>query len=61
MGKIITFALVAYGIWFVYSNVDFAKVKDDTLDKLKNEKTIKTINSSRDSRQHDINNVLNND
>lgn len=60
MFKIIVCLILGYICWCAYTNQDFSKVKEDALEKLKNEKTIKTINSSRDKTQEDIYNVINN-
>ena len=35
------------------------KVKEDSMEALKNEKTINVINSRRDMEQQDVNNVIN--
>ena len=59
MGKIIALILIIAAGWYVYTNVDFNKVKEDSMEALKNEKTINAINSRRDMEQQDINNVMN--
>ncbi len=59
MGKIIALILIIAAGWYVYTNVDFNKVKEDSMEALKNEKTINAINSRRDFEQQDINNVMN--
>ena len=59
MGKIIALILIIAAGWYVYTNVDFNKVKEDSMEALKNEKTINAINSRRDVEQQDINNVMN--
>ena len=59
MGKIIALILVAAAGWYVYTNVDFNKVKEDSIEALKKEKTINAINSRRDREQADINKVIN--
>ena len=59
MGKIIALILVLAAGYYVYANVDFNKVKEDSMEALKNEKTINAINSRRDMEQQDVNNVIN--
>jgi len=59
MGKIIALILIAAAGWFVYTGVDFSKVKDSSVEALKKEKTINAINSRRDTEQSDVNNVIN--
>ena len=59
MGKIIALILIIAAGWYVYTNVDFNKVKEDSIEALKKEKTINAINSRRDREQADINRVMN--
>ena len=59
MGKIIALILIIAAGWYVYTNVDFNKVKEDSIEALKKEKTINAINSRRDREQADIDRVMN--
>ncbi len=59
MGKIIALILIVAAGWYVYTNVDFNKVKEDSIEALKKEKTINAINSRRDREQADIDRVMN--
>lgn len=52
--------LIIGGIgWYVQNTVDFGKVKQDTINVLKKEKTINTVNSKRAADQNDIYEVTN--
>ena len=55
---LIMLVLVGVGV-YIQNNTDFGKIKQDTLNVLKTEKTINTVNSSRANNQADINEVIN--
>ena len=60
---IIVVIIIALG-WCFYTgkiNLNFNNLKEDSIEKLQNEKTIKAINSTRERRQDDVNKVNNND
>ncbi len=59
MGKIIALIIVIAAGWYVYTNVDFNKVKENSIETLKKEKTINAINSRRDREQADIDSIIN--
>lgn len=54
----ILLGLVAAG-WYIQNNYDFSNVKDQAIQKMKQEKTINAVNSKRAADQRDINNVNN--
>ncbi len=63
MAKIIAIVIIAALGWCFYTgkiNLNFNEMKENSIETLKNEKTIKAVNSSRDKRQEDINRILNN-
>lgn len=52
--------LIIAGIgWYVQNTVDFGKVKEDTINVFKKEKTINAVNSKRAADQADIYDVTN--
>ena len=56
---LIMLALVGVGM-YIQENTDFGKIKQDTLNALKSEKTINTVNSSREQNQASVNDVIKN-
>ena len=61
MGKIIAVILIMVLGWCFYTgkiNINFDDLKEQSIEKMQNEKTIKTINSSRQREQNDINRVI---
>ena len=64
MLRIIIVAIIVALGWCFYTgkiNLNFNNLKEDSIEKLQNEKTIKAINSTRERRQDDVNKVNNND
>lgn len=65
MGKIIAIAVIAAVAWFIYNgtidvnkvNSDLDKAKNNSIEALKNEKTINSVNSTRARTQEDVNRV----
>lgn len=55
---LIVLALVGVGM-YIQNNTDFGKIKQDTMDVLRTEKTINTVNSSRAQNQANIDEVTN--
>lgn len=55
---LIMLALAGVGM-YIQNNTDFGKIKQDTLNVLKTEKTINTVNSSRAQNQANINEAIN--
>ena len=58
---IVIVIILALGWCFYTGKIDLSNFKENTIEKLQNEKTVKTINSARDRRQQDINRVNNGD
>lgn len=59
MGKLFfILALVGAG-WYIQNNYDFSGVKEGALNIMKQEKTINAVNSGRERKQQDINDVIN--
>ena len=59
---IIILIIVALG-WCFYTgkiNLNFDEMKENSIETLKNEKTIKAVNSSREKTQNDVNEINNN-
>ena len=59
---IVVVIIIALG-WCFYTgkiNLNFDKMKENSIETLQNEKTIKAVNSSRERRQNDVNDVNNN-
>ena len=54
---LIVFAIAWVG-WYFQNNFDFDSWKQETMNKMSQEKTINTVNSKRAADQKDINNVL---
>ncbi|MBQ8635998.1 hypothetical protein IJ425_07595 [bacterium] len=50
----ITLFVIAGVGWYIQNTVDFAKVKEDTMGVLRQEKTINTVNSKRNFDQDNI-------
>lgn len=50
---------IVAALWYVQNNYDFSGIKDQTIQKMKQEKTINAVNSKRAADQKDINNTLN--
>ncbi|MBE7708350.1 MAG: hypothetical protein E7Z88_06555 [Cyanobacteria bacterium SIG27] len=50
--------LVAAG-WYIQNNYDFSGLKDEAIEKMKQEKTINAVNAKRAADQRDINDVNN--
>ena len=64
MLRIIIVAIIVALGWCFYTgkiNLNFNNFKEDSIEKLQNEKTIKAINSTRERRQDDVNKINNND
>ena len=64
MLRIIIVAIIVALGWCFYTgkiNLNFNNLKEDSIEKLQNEKTIKAINSTRERRQDDVNKINNND
>jgi len=59
MWKLFVFLLIAGGLWYVQNNYDFSGLKQSALDKMKQEKTINTVNSHRSQTQQDVYNATN--
>ncbi len=60
MGKIIAILLIIAAVWFVYSNkinVDTNKLKDSSIETIKKERIINTVNTSRENTQKSIDEV----
>lgn len=62
MVRIIVIVIIAALGWCFYTGkIDLSNFKENSIEKLKNEKTIKAINSSRDRNQQDVDRVNNGD
>ncbi len=60
MAKIIAILLIIAAAWFVYNNkinVDTNKLKDSSIETIKKERIINTVNSSRENTQKSIDEV----
>ena len=64
MWKIILIALIAALGWCFYNgtiNIDFANLKQNSIETMKKERNIKAINNSYQKNQEDINKINNGD
>lgn len=58
MIRLFILIVMAFGILWCFNNVDFTKIKNDTLKHIKNEKTIKAVNSTRNELQENDKNAF---
>ena len=54
MFKLIVFLVIAAALWYVQNNYDFSGVKESAISKMKQEKTVNSVNSRRAQEQSDI-------
>lgn len=60
MARIIVILIILALGWCFYSGkIDLSNFKESSIEKLKKEKTINAVNSSRERRQRDIDEVIN--
>lgn len=60
MGKLIALIVIAAVAWFAYSsNIDFNKMKENSIETLKKEKTVSAVNKSRDKNKEYVDRALN--
>ena len=57
---IVILIILALGWCFYTGKIDLSNFKENSIESLKKEKTINTVNSARQRRQDDINKVINN-
>lgn len=55
--KLIILVAIGYGIYWVYENVDFANLVNDTTNKIQNEKTIQRVTNGRQKTYDDARDV----
>ncbi len=55
--KLIILVAIGYGIYWVYENVDFANLVNDTTNKIQNEKTIQRVTNGRQKTYGDARDV----
>lgn len=55
--KLILLVAIGYGIYWVYENVDFANLLNDTTQKIKSEKTIQRVTNGRQQTYDDAREV----
>ena len=58
---IVIIIILALGWCFYTGKIDLNNFKENAIEKLQNEKTVKTINSTRERRQNDVDRVNNGD
>ena len=55
--KLIILVAIGYGIYWVYENVDFTNLVNDTTNKIQNEKTIQRVTNGRQKTYDDARDV----
>ena len=63
MWKLILIAIIAFAIWKFYPSMNttnIEKIKENTINSIKNEKTIRNVNESRQNSKDETQNALNN-
>ena len=55
--KLIILVAIGYGIYWVYENVDFTNLVNDTTNKIQNEKTIQRVTNGRKKTYDDARDV----
>ena len=59
MVRLIIILAIAFGAYWCYNNVDFGAVKNNTVQKIQNEKTIKAVTQGRQQNAKDVENAIN--